>query len=677
MGTAMSDLVVRLNAQNRGFNRGMMGSTGVLGKFSGAVSGLGSRLLALGGAGAMGFMIKRQFALIDSTAKLSQQIGVSTERLGGLQHAAELTGAGTDALNRGLSTMTKRLGEAARSGTGPAAMALNDLGLSIQNIAAMRPDAAFTAIADALKNVESVTTRNAVAANLFSKANMGLLNTLALGKGGLADAQREAEKLGKTYTGLDSKSIERANDAITRMKGAIAGLATRSAIAMAPWVETLAGKVIPNILHWGRELTKAGGRLRTVVGWTVKFGAGLLAAKVAIGAVNVVMRTYTMITRGAAAATAFLTALTGPSGWLKLAAGTAAATVAIGLMDSALGDVNAEIARISQATPRATKSIEEIRGLSSAAAGAFTQLETAGGGAVAGLAKLRQEIVGLTDVQRTQQAAALKMSFAIDESTMSYLKQRNATTALVESYGSAQAAMHAYVDAMKAAASPAETLHKRLEQLRQLQALGLPQAAMQQGRRDAFKQFDTAVGGPQEKIDALRNSVLQLNSGLSDAQWAMKRFAELPGATGLQIAAFQKLTQQMKGLQDQDNAINRANKWRQRIETPAERMAKDRREIEDLFQRGKLTGEERARSLASLVESATKRTTDPQGSGFSGAEKKGSQAAWHKIMQAIATEKGGKGDTAKRSERHLADIRQSLAEIRDKEPGEGMDIDSM
>ena len=72
---------------------------------------------ATAGVAAAAALTKMQMSNIDSLAKTSDKIGVTTEALGGLRHAAELTGVGSDTLDMAMQRLTRRVSEAA-NGTG-------------------------------------------------------------------------------------------------------------------------------------------------------------------------------------------------------------------------------------------------------------------------------------------------------------------------------------------------------------------------------------------------------------------------------------------------------------------------------------------------------------------------------------------------------------------------------
>lgn len=261
----IGNLIVKLSAHTKSFRGGMMKAEGVTRRFQGVVQGMGKAAKAgiaaasaaiIAGTAVMAARVKQQMQSIDETAKLADRIGTTTEDLIGLRHAAELTGAGADSLDAGLQTLAKRLGEAAR-GSGAAKPALEELGLSAARLAAMNPAEAFREIAERLKGIEEPGRRAAIAANLFSKANMSLLNTLDLGKEGLAAAADEAERLGMMYSRIDAGKVERANDAMTRLGSAFDALGMRIAVDLADDIERLADMVANSLAPAAHEVVRA------------------------------------------------------------------------------------------------------------------------------------------------------------------------------------------------------------------------------------------------------------------------------------------------------------------------------------------------------------------------------------------------------------------------------------
>lgn len=244
-GATIGSMNVSLGLNHSKFGMGLKKASGSVASFGSRVRGSMGSVLRFGGAlGALAAgagltaMVKGSLSAIDANAKLSKQIGISTENLSGLQHAAEITGAGGNKLSAGLAVMSKRLGEAA-AGSGSAVRGLEMLGLSASDLIGMSPDQQFAAIGDAMNKISDPATKNAATALIFSRANQDLVNTLALGKDGMAAMVAEATKLGIAYSAADAAKVEEANDALTRMRAVFTGLSNQLAIGLAPAIESI------------------------------------------------------------------------------------------------------------------------------------------------------------------------------------------------------------------------------------------------------------------------------------------------------------------------------------------------------------------------------------------------------------------------------------------------------
>ena len=186
-------------------------------------------------------MVKQQMASIDQMAKFSDRIGLTTQSLAGMRHQAELNGVAQRQLDTGLQRMVRRVAEAAQ-GTGEAKDAIKELGLNAQQLAAMRPDQQFAAIAEQMKNVEGQSNRVRLAFKLFDSEGVGMVNMMRDGAEGLSAAQREAEALGIAVNRIDAAKIEAANDATYRAKMAMDGLGKSITIAVAPYITEIANE---------------------------------------------------------------------------------------------------------------------------------------------------------------------------------------------------------------------------------------------------------------------------------------------------------------------------------------------------------------------------------------------------------------------------------------------------
>ena len=235
---ATTRLALELLAKNRTQStlsrfRGDIGSTTrTLRRLAGAA-------LAAAGIYGIGYMIKQQMAAIDATAKLSDRLGIATEALVGLQHAAQISGVEAETLNKSLEIFSRRLGEV-DMGVGQATYALDKLGLDYKMLIDRSPAEAIGIVADQIASLKTQSEKAAAANYLFGRSGQQLLNLFDQGSKGIAEFQREAERLGLTFSRFDAAKVERANDALTRAKSVMIGLFRSATIEIAPYIDAAA-----------------------------------------------------------------------------------------------------------------------------------------------------------------------------------------------------------------------------------------------------------------------------------------------------------------------------------------------------------------------------------------------------------------------------------------------------
>lgn len=200
-------------------------------------------VMTVAAAAGAAYMVKRQMEAIDVIAKLSDRLGIATEDLVGLQHAASISGVSTEALNKSLDMFVRRLGEMTM-GSGEAQRGLEMLGLTTEELIRLSPAEAMGIAADKINRLETQAEKAAAAYFLFGRAGAQLVTMFAVGSEGLREFQREAERLGLTFSRFDAAQIEAANDALTRARAAMTGLFRTAAIELAPYIEALADKFV-------------------------------------------------------------------------------------------------------------------------------------------------------------------------------------------------------------------------------------------------------------------------------------------------------------------------------------------------------------------------------------------------------------------------------------------------
>ena len=324
-------LAVNVMARTKPFESGMNRARGSTKRFGtgitrnlGVLKRWGASLLAVAGVGGLGFLIRQSLSAGDALAKVSDKLGIATENLAGLRLAAELTGVQTNALDTGIQRMVRRLAEAAQ-GTGEARGAIAELGLDAQKLSQMAPDQAFSAIADAMRNVSSQSDRVRLAFKLFDTEGVALVNTLKLGSAGLAEIQLEAERLGIAFNRIELGQIEAANDSVLRLQKQFKALGTVVAIKVAPAIVALTGAV-GRLIGWMKNLDS--GTITQIKNWA-KFAIGI---GIAIKLTPVILKAFQLIVKGfraMAAGQSVVLALGGPAGWAQLAIGAAVAAAAV------------------------------------------------------------------------------------------------------------------------------------------------------------------------------------------------------------------------------------------------------------------------------------------------------------------------------------------------------------
>lgn len=208
-------------------------------KVGGAVLSAKTAIVGLVGAAGFGALIKQGLAAGDSLAKTADKIGVTTEALAGMRHAAELTGVSTETMDMALQRFTRRASEAA-IGTGEAQGALKELGINAEELVKLPLDKQMEVVADAMGGLGTQSDRVRIAMKLFDSEGVALVNTLGDGSAALREMIAEADHLGLALSRTDTAQIEAANDAFTRAKGVITGLTNQFAVAFAPVLEAIA-----------------------------------------------------------------------------------------------------------------------------------------------------------------------------------------------------------------------------------------------------------------------------------------------------------------------------------------------------------------------------------------------------------------------------------------------------
>ena len=267
--TTVGNLVTKLTAITNPFAKGMAKAQSITKRFGAGVAAVGARVAKLGAAltataaGATALLVRSQLKAIDSATKMADRLGVATEALVGLRHAAKLSGVEASQLDIGLQRMTRRIAEAAQ-GAGEAQGAIAELGLDAGRLAQLSPDEQFKRIADAMQGVGNQSDRVRLGFKLFDSEGVALINTMRGGADAIRAAEAEAKRLGIAFTRIDAAKVEAANDAITRFKALISGAARVLTVELAPFIEAATNKLLAMATAGGSMGDRVTGALESV-----------------------------------------------------------------------------------------------------------------------------------------------------------------------------------------------------------------------------------------------------------------------------------------------------------------------------------------------------------------------------------------------------------------------------
>ena len=220
--------------------------SGVFGKLKNALPSIktlavGAGAAFAGAATSLAIMTKNTAEAYDKVQKFSDQLGVSTEFLSGMEHAADLSGVKIETMNKSVQMLQVRIGEASR-GIGQGKDALDALGVSLTdaNGRLKTAEQIMPELAEGFRNMANATERAEAASKIFGQRGMAMLQMFKDGKVGLAAMTEEAEKFGLVISAKAGKNAAEFNDSLTRVTGSIRGLKNHIAEQLMPTITGLA-----------------------------------------------------------------------------------------------------------------------------------------------------------------------------------------------------------------------------------------------------------------------------------------------------------------------------------------------------------------------------------------------------------------------------------------------------
>ena len=152
-------------------------------------------------------------------------------------------------LQKVFKKFTRSLGEA-KLGLGAGATGMKKLGLSQKDVEKLSPDDALNLVADRLSKVGDRAIQASIANDLFGRSGAQLLPIFDKGAKGLNQFRSEADRLGVTFSAVDARKVENANDALTIMGKSFTGIFTQLAVKVAPFVQRFSEIVTDAVVNF-------------------------------------------------------------------------------------------------------------------------------------------------------------------------------------------------------------------------------------------------------------------------------------------------------------------------------------------------------------------------------------------------------------------------------------------
>jgi hypothetical protein len=213
----IGSLAVNITANVSKFTSNLRSAQTSLGRFVKSVNlakvAIGSFVAASAARMVANFVtdLRETLSSIDQIAKAAGRLGMTTEQMSGLAHAAQMNNVQFNDLVRAMTMLQKNAGH-------------SDI----------------LKVADEIAGIANPAQRAARAMELFGRSGAELLPLLQDGSGGIQALMADAERLGITFTKEQGVMADAADDAMTRIGAAANGLKMQLAIGLAPAVTEIA-----------------------------------------------------------------------------------------------------------------------------------------------------------------------------------------------------------------------------------------------------------------------------------------------------------------------------------------------------------------------------------------------------------------------------------------------------
>jgi len=195
-----------------------------------AMRALGALGLGLGAAQLVGF-VRSAINAGDQMVKLSQQVGIATQNIAGLQLSFRQGGVNASEMSMAMARLV--------DGMSKQTVAYKKLNLTSTDTLG-----ALSEVADIFQKMPDGAEKSAMAYELFGRSGMKLIPVLNQGAAGLQSYIDLSQKLGMVVSDDVGKQFELYNDTLDTVSAAMEGLANQAAIAIIPALQSVADALL-------------------------------------------------------------------------------------------------------------------------------------------------------------------------------------------------------------------------------------------------------------------------------------------------------------------------------------------------------------------------------------------------------------------------------------------------
>jgi len=190
------------------------------------------------GVNALARSIGQMIELGDEIGKAAVKSGLAASDFSELAFAAKTVDVQMGVLSSSLVKMQQAISRAT-SGNAESAETFRALGLSLQEVQALKPDQQFERLGDAISRLRDPADRARAAVTLFGEAGANLLPLFEKGAKGIREAREEASKFGLAFSNEAIAALQKGDDAIKKLEFAWDGFVAKLAVGTVKVAEAL------------------------------------------------------------------------------------------------------------------------------------------------------------------------------------------------------------------------------------------------------------------------------------------------------------------------------------------------------------------------------------------------------------------------------------------------------